>query len=46
MLEYYDIKNKNIEFSITNFVFGDKKPISMPSIDRYKKYYFNKSRIF
>ncbi len=45
MLEYYNIKNKNIEFSITDFVFGDKKPISRTSIDRYKKYYFNKSGI-
>lgn len=45
MLEYYDIKSKKAEFNIKNFVFGDKKPISRTSIDRYKKYYFNKSGI-
>ncbi len=45
LLEYYNIKSKNTEFSIKDFVFGGKKPISRTSIDRYKKYYFNKSGV-
>lgn len=45
LLNYYNIKNKNSNFTRLDFVFGDKKPLSRTSIDRYKKYYFNKSPI-
>lgn len=45
MLDYYNIKKGSSDFNKQDFVFGDKKPLSRATIDRYKKYYFKKANI-
>lgn len=45
LLEYYNEKSKKINFTKQDFVFGDEQPLSRSTIDRYKKYYFEKAKI-
>lgn len=45
MINYYNFKKENTNFSKQDFVFGDKKPLSRATIDRHKKYYFKKANI-